>query len=106
MTHYATLEMEKAIDKFSVEQVRSEFPILTSFVHGKPLVYLDNAASSQKPQVVINAIEQYYSSENANVHRGVHHLSEVATAKYEAARAKIQKYLHASSEQEIIMLEE
>ena len=102
MTHYATLEMEKAIDKFSVEQVRSEFPILSSFVHGKPLVYLDNAASSQKPQVVINAIEQYYSSENANVHRGVHHLSEVATAKYEAARAKIQKYLHASSEQEII----
>jgi cysteine desulfurase / selenocysteine lyase len=84
------------------ESVRADFPILHREVHGKPLVYLDNAATSQKPHAVIHALEHYYSHYNANVHRGVHTLSQEATDAYEGAREKIAKFVNAASEKEII----
>lgn len=89
---------------FDVERVRNDFPILRERVNGKPLVYLDNAATSQKPQVVINALTSYYSGKNANVHRGVHFLSEGATAMYEAARVKVKEYLKAPRSEEIVFV--
>jgi cysteine desulfurase / selenocysteine lyase len=89
---------------FSVIEVRKDFPLLSTSVHGKPLAYLDNAASSQKPKAVIDALGQYYRTENSNVHRGVHYLSEVATKKYETARVTVQKFLNAESEREIIFV--
>ena len=81
---------------------REDFPILNEKVHGRALVYLDNAATTQKPQVVIDAIVEAYSHWNANVHRGVHHLSQVATQKHEEAREKVAKLIHAQSAEEII----
>jgi cysteine desulfurase/selenocysteine lyase len=87
-----------------VERVRADFPILLSRVHGKPLVYLDNAATAQKPQVVLDRLAQYYSSENANVHRGVHHLSEIGTRAYEETRAKAQCFLNAAHSREIVFV--
>ncbi len=81
---------------------QEEFPILKEQVHGRKLVYLDNAATTQKPQVVIDAIGEAYSKWNANVHRGVHHLSQVATQKHEEARKKVAELVHAQSEEEII----
>lgn len=81
---------------------REDFPILNEQVHGRQLVYLDNAATTQKPQVVIDAIAEAYSHWNANVHRGVHHLSQVATQNHEEARKKVAKLIHAQSEEEII----
>ena len=76
-----------------IEGIRSHFPLLKTKVHGKPLVYFDNAATTQKPQKVINRINEYYSSENANIHRGVHHLSQIATKDYEDARIRIKNYI-------------
>lgn len=87
---------------FDVERVRSEFPALQQKVHGKPLVYLDNGATTQKPNVVIETLERYYYLDNANVHRGVHELSQRATDAYEGARESIRKFLNAGSEKEII----
>jgi cysteine desulfurase/selenocysteine lyase len=87
---------------FDVWKIRDDFPILKRQVHGKPLVYLDNAATSQKPQVVIDTIQRYYAEENANIHRGAYYLSERATQAYEDARARVQHFLHAPSEREII----
>ena len=81
---------------------REDFPILNEQVHGRALVYLDNAATTQKPQVVLDAIIEAYSRWNANVHRGVHHLSQVATQKHEKAREKVAKLIHAQSSEEII----
>lgn len=81
---------------------RTDFPILSESVHGRQLVYLDNAATTQKPQVVIDAIAEAYSHWNANVHRGVHHLSQVATQKHEEARLKVAQLIHAQSSEEII----
>lgn len=81
---------------------RENFPILNELVHGQKLVYLDNAATTQKPQLLIDAIAKAYSHWNANVHRGVHHLSQVATQKHEEARQKVAKLIHAQSEEEII----
>ena len=89
---------------FDVMRLREDFPILKQKVHGKPLVYLDNGATSQKPQAVIDALNQYYSAENANIHRGVHALSERATAAYEAAREKIRSFINAGSDKEIIFV--
>lgn len=86
----------------SLKKAREDFPILKREVNGKPLVYLDNAASTQKPQSVIDAVTRYYSHENANIHRGVHLLSAEATAAYEAARGKLACYLNAADESEII----
>ncbi|WP_108838009.1 cysteine desulfurase [Tateyamaria sp. Alg231-49] len=87
---------------YDVEAVRADFPILSRQVNGKPLVYLDNGASAQKPQVVIDAISKTYSEEYANVHRGLHFLSNLATDNYESVRAKIAGFLNAGSEDEII----
>ena len=88
---------------FDVTAVRRDFPILAREVNGKPLVYLDNGASAQKPQVVIDAITQAYSMEYANVHRGLHYLSNLATDKYEAVRGTIARFLGAPSEDEIVI---
>ncbi len=87
---------------YDVEKIRKDFPILSRQIHGKPLVYLDNGASAQKPQVVIDAINTAYSQEYANVHRGLHYLSNLATDHYEAVRGKIQKFLGAEHEDEIL----
>ena len=87
---------------YDVEAIRRDFPILSRSVRGKPLVYLDNAATTQKPQAVIDRIVRYYSEENSNVHRGVHYLSEVATAAYEGARTTVKQFINARSEKEII----
>jgi len=89
---------------FDVEAVRREFPILRETVHGKPLVYLDSAASAQKPQAVIDAESRVYERSYANIHRGVHHLSMVATDAYEKARAKVQRFLGAAESREIVLL--
>lgn len=88
---------------FQVEDIRKDFPILQRQVNGKPLVYFDNAATSQTPQPVIDAIVDYYSNYNSNIHRGVHSLSQEATDKYEAARLTIQKHFNAKEAHEIIM---
>ncbi|MDQ6964487.1 MAG: cysteine desulfurase [Mariprofundales bacterium] len=85
-----------------IDKLRGEFPALHQMVHGKPLTYLDNAATTQKPQSVIDAISHYYSNDNANIHRGVHALSERATASYEAAREKIANMFNANSPQEVV----
>ena len=90
------------VPPYDVEAVRRDFPILSRTVYGKPLVYLDNGASAQKPQSVIDAISHQYSNEYANVHRGLHFLSNAATDAYEAAREKVRKFLNASSVDEII----
>ncbi len=81
---------------------RRDFPILSEKVHGKPLVYLDNAATSQKPRAVIDAVSRYYEHHNANVHRGVHRLSELATADYEGAREKVRAFINARSTKEVV----
>ena len=88
---------------YDVARVRADFPILSRQVNGKPLVYLDNGASAQKPQVVIDAITQFYSQEYSNVHRGLHFLSNLATDKYEAVRGTIARFLNAGSQDEIVM---
>ena len=88
---------------FDVLQIRKDFPILAREVNGKPLVYLDNGASSQKPEVVIDAVTRAYKDEYANVHRGLHYLSNVATEKYESVRGVVAKFLNASDETEIIL---
>jgi cysteine desulfurase / selenocysteine lyase len=85
-----------------VQQLREDFPILSQRVRGKPLVYLDNAATSQKPRCVIEAVGRFYSAENANIHRGVHFLSERATGAYEAVRGQVARFLNASSPREIV----
>ncbi|MCF6279023.1 MAG: cysteine desulfurase [Flavobacteriaceae bacterium] len=85
-----------------IHKVRADFPILNRIVNGKPLVYFDNAATSQTPQVVIDAIVDYYSNYNANIHRGVHTLSQEATDKYEQARLKLQQHFNANKSYEII----
>ena len=89
---------------FKVEKFRSDFPILSREVNSKPLVYLDNGASSQKPRVVIDAIETAYSHEYANVHRGLHYLSNIATEKYEAVRGIVAQFLNVEDENDIILI--
>jgi len=89
---------------FDVAEIRKDFPILKQKVHGKPLVYFDNGATSQKPQQVIDALSRYYSAENSNIHRGVHDLSERATAAYETAREKIRAFINAPTDKEIIFV--
>ena len=87
---------------FDVERIRRDFPILSTNVHGRPLVYLDNAATAQKPQTVIDALDRYYAEQNSNIHRGVHYLSQLATREYEDARVKTQRFLNAAESHEII----
>jgi cysteine desulfurase / selenocysteine lyase len=86
----------------SIEKIRSDFPILNTRVYGKPLIYLDNAATTQKPRKVIDAISGYYSHQNSNVHRGVHYLSQQATLSFEAARKTIGQFINAPSYREVI----
>jgi cysteine desulfurase/selenocysteine lyase len=88
--------------EFDVSQIRADFPILRRKVRGRPLVYLDNAATTQKPQAVLDALTAYYGGMNANVHRGVHELSEVATEAYEGARLKVRAFFNARSAREIV----
>jgi cysteine desulfurase / selenocysteine lyase len=87
-----------------VEKIRRDFPILARDVRGKKLVYLDNAATSQKPRVVIDALSRYYEQENANIHRGVHFLSELATAEHERARHTVQRFINAADAKEIVFV--
>lgn len=99
--HMTTIENEKEI-VYQVEKIRNEFPILSTLAHGKPLVYLDNAATTQKPNAVLDIQNIYYREQNANIHRGVHHLSEVATFEYEKARGKVKNFINAEESREII----
>lgn len=87
---------------FDIANIRKDFPILSQKVYGKPLAYFDNAATSQKPEVVINALHEYYSVYNANIHRGVHYLSQKASAAFDEVRTKIKDFINAPSEREII----
>jgi cysteine desulfurase/selenocysteine lyase len=88
--------------KFDVDAVRKQFPILSTSAHGKPLVYLDNGATTQKPRVVIEALDRYYQSQNANIHRGVYELSQTATTLYEQARLTVQRFINAAHSEEIL----
>src|SRR5574337_973516 len=96
--HYAARSV------FDVARIREDFPVLRQQIRGKPLVYLDNAATSQKPKQVVETIEQYYLTENSNVHRGIHLLSERATKAFEGARAKVARFLNARDAREIIFV--
>ena len=99
----ANIEETQIIEKlFDIDKVRADFPILSREVNGKPLVYLDNAASTQKPQSVIDRVAEYYRNENSNIHRGVHYLSGYATQEYEKARKTVQGFINARSDKEII----
>ena len=98
----STAHLTPPVIPAALQQARSDFPILHREVNGKPLVYLDNAASTQKPKQVIEALNHYYTYQNANIHRGVHLLSTEATGAYEAARAKIASFLNAADDSEII----
>src|ERR1043166_6176467 len=84
------------------ESMRADFPILHQKVHGQPLIYFDNAATSQKPRAVIEALSRYYERDNANVHRGIHEMSNRATAAYEAARTRAAGFINARSADEIV----
>ena len=99
-----TTELHEPVTSYDVGRVKNDFPILRQMIHGKPLVYLDNAATTQKPQAVIDAITQYYTRDNSNVHRGVHTLSERATAGYEGAREKVRAFINARSIREIVFV--
>jgi len=92
----------RSVSAFDVERIRADFPILKLKVHGKPLVYLDNAASSQMPQQVIDRLNRYQTTQHANINRGVHYLSEVATNEFEEARRKLQRFINAREEREVI----
>ena len=94
----------KTVASLDVDRIRRDFPILGRQVRGKPLVYLDNAATSQKPQIVIDALTRYYSTVNSNIHRGVHYLSEQATQEYEGVRSKVRQLLNAGDDREIIFV--
>ena len=99
MNHSAQIPVDTVLD---IEKVRADFPILQRSVHGKPLVYLDTAASAQRPLAVINAIDGFYRNHNANIHRGVHLLSQEATEDYEQARLKVAGFINAPSDQECV----
>ena len=105
MTEQHTTDRGMAsVPGFDVFALRNDFPILHERIHGRPLVYLDNAATTQKPQSVIDALTRYYRTQNANIHRGVHTLSELATYEYEKARGKMKLFLNAADTREIIFV--
>ena len=89
-------------ETFDAKKIRADFPVLNQIVNDEPLIYLDNAATTQKPQAVLDILNHYYLQDNANVHRGVHTLAERATAEFEAARKKVQQFIHANSNKEIV----
>ncbi|MBT8395861.1 MAG: aminotransferase class V-fold PLP-dependent enzyme, partial [Gemmatimonadetes bacterium] len=94
--------MYQTVSTFDVNKIRNEFPILQQVVNGKPLTYLDNAATSQKPRDVLEVLSRYYQEDNANVHRGIHELSRRATVAYESARERVAEWLGASDRAEIV----
>jgi len=98
------MEPSTGAKAFDVEAIRKHFPILKERVYGKPLTYLDNAATTQKPQIVIDTLSQFYSRENANIHRGIFCLSEQATKRYKSSRHRVQEFLNAGSDKEIIFV--
>ncbi len=87
---------------YDVHKIRGDFPILQQKVYNKPLIYLDNGATTQKPQQVIDCVHDYYTTKNSSIHRGVHYLSEMATEDYEEARRTVQQYIHAAHSHEVI----
>ena len=97
-----TKNIEKILP-FDVQKIRKDFPILLRTMNGKPLIYFDNGATTQKPQQVIDAIVKYYTEQNANIHRGVHSMSQDITVEYENARVTVQKHIGAKYEHEIIL---
>lgn len=97
------MEQAAALVSFDVQRVREDFPILSRTVNGKPLVYLDNGATTQKPKQVVDAIQAYYTHINSNIHRGVHHLSQQATDAYEITRRKVRGFINAAHEHEVIL---
>ncbi len=104
INEHTSTQADEIAARYDVEKIREDFPILKGLVRGKPLVYLDNAATTQKPQSVIDAISGYYGGLNSNIHRGVHYLSEQATLRYEGARGRIRSFLNAASDREIIFV--
>ncbi len=100
VSHHMKFE---TLEIFDIQKIRSDFPILKREVNGKPLIYLDNGATTQKPKQVIDAISNYYSDMNSNVHRGVHYLSQISTDAFEVTRRKLQEFIHAAHEHEIIL---
>ena len=104
MTQQLSTQLETKRSIRDVAKVRADFPVLARQANGKPLVYFDNAATSQKPRQVIEALTRFYAEENANIHRGVHHLSQKATLAYEGARGKVQRFLNAANPHEIVFV--
>jgi cysteine desulfurase/selenocysteine lyase len=102
MNNPQPLTRDSVAPDFDIEKVRNDFPILARQVHGKPLIYFDTAASAQRPQAVIDAVADFYRRHNANVHRGVHTLSQEATDAYEGARSALANFINAPSERELI----
>ena len=100
----ASPDVGRTRSAYDVERIRKDFPILDQEIHGKRLVYLDNAATSQKPRQVIDAIDNFYRNDNSNVHRGVHTLSARATRAYEGTRAKVARFIGAADNSEIIFV--
>src|SRR5690606_40199158 len=96
------MERTAVLERFDVDRSRKDFPILTRTVNGAPLIYLDNGATTQKPRQVIDAIVNYYTQLNSNVHRGVHHLSQLSTDAFELTRKKLRPFINAKHEHEII----
>lgn len=97
-------ERDRSDDSFDVARVREDFPVLAEEVHGKPLAYLDNAATAQKPRAVIRRLARYYETENSNIHRGVHRLSEQATRAYEDARETVRRFVNAAEDREVVFV--
>jgi cysteine desulfurase / selenocysteine lyase len=100
----SVISTDSKSERFDVERIREDFPVLRQTIHGKPLVYLDNAATAQKPRAVIDAIVHFYEVDCANIHRGVHELSQRSTAAYEETRAKVKSFLNARAQHEIIFV--
>ncbi len=96
--------MEANDVRFDIDLIRKDFPVLSQKVYGKPLIYFDNAATSQKPQVVIDSLQEYYTEYNANIHRGVHYLSQKASQAFDDVRTKVARFIHAESEREIVFV--
>ena len=99
-----SLPLITGLDPYEIERIRRDFPILRERIRGKPLVYLDNAATTQKPLTVIYALQRFYAAENANIHRGVHFLSQQATFAYERSRARIRQFINARENREVIFV--
>ncbi len=98
------ITMPQVLSVSEIQKIRNDFPILSVRAHGKPLIYFDNAATSQKPQMVIDVLVKYYSTINSNIHRGVHFLSQKASQQYDETRLKVKKFINASSEREIVFV--